>query len=146
MRILDPSQLPEYFRAQVERELGKQSAGSSAPRAGKYRNQRIQIGDETFDSKLEHACFQRQEARRAAGEIRWFLRQVSFPLPGGIRYRCDFLACLAAGGVEVIDAKGALTKEFVIKAKQMKAVHGIEVLLWTKKKITPFSQRLKRGP
>lgn len=145
MRIHDPNELPEPLRSRALAALAEQGGrpGAAAAR-GKYRNQRVMHGDEVFDSKLELACFLEQRERCAAGELAWFLRQVSFPLPGGVRYRCDFLAVLAVGGVEVIDAKGVLTKEFVIKAKQMLAVYGIEILIWTRKATTPFSQHKAR--
>lgn len=146
MRITSIDELPEPARSSVRAALEREglSIGRAPPPASKYRNHRITVGDNTFDSKLEYACHLVQCERRAAGELLWFLRQVSFPLPGGVIYRCDYLTALRAGGNEVIDAKGVLTKEFVIKAKQMLDVHGIDILIWTKKKTTPFSQYKRR--
>lgn len=104
------------------------------PKRRKYKNQPVTIDGHRFDSQLEYRCCQWIELRHKAGEILWYVRQVSFSLPGGVKYRADFLAVLAKGGVEVIDAKGILTQACKNKLKQMKAVHGIDVVLWTDKR------------
>jgi hypothetical protein len=144
VRYANLAELPEALRSRAAAELEKQgSAPGPGAKAGKYRNTRTAVGDEIFDSKLEAACFVEQQRRKSAGEARLVLRQVTFTLPGGVRYRCDFFVCLTAGGFEVLDAKGVLTKEFVIKAKQMLAVHGIDVLVWTRRRCVPFSKSRK---
>src|SRR5262245_12440538 len=136
-RYASIAEIPEHLRPRIAAELEKLGFHVPAGKPGKYRNQRVAVGDEMFDSKLEAAGWRAQLRRMESGEARLVLRQVSFPLPGAVRYRCDFFVCLTAGGFEVIDAKGVLTKEFVIKAKQMLAVHGIDVLLWTRRGTKP---------
>lgn len=102
-------------------------AGAS-PR--KYCNEPTTVDGYRFDSKLEARCFQELRLRRMAGEVLWFTRQVPFELPGGVRYRADFLAVLRGGGVEVIDATGFVTSTKKLKLKQVKAIYGVEVQLW----------------
>jgi len=142
MRYANLDELPTSLRQPAAAELERQGVAlAPGAKAGKYRNQRVAVGDEIFDSKLEADGWRAQLRRMESGEARLVLRQVSFPLPGAVRYRCDYFVCLTAGGFEVIDAKGVLTKEFVIKAKQMLAVHGIDILLWTRRGTKPFSKR-----
>jgi hypothetical protein len=117
MRIKSISELPASMRAQIAR-----------PR--KYRNQPTYVEGQRFDSKLEWRCYDWLQLRREAGEVLWFIRQPSFRLEGGIQYRADYLAVLAAGGVEVIDATGPMTRVKANKLKQVRARYGVEVLLW----------------
>lgn len=101
-----------------------------APKPSKYRNRAEVIDGIRFDSKLEARCYEALKLRKLAGEVLWFTRQVPFRLEGGVHYRADFLAVLAAGGVEVIDAKGFETAASKNKRKQMLERYGIKVTLW----------------
>lgn len=96
----------------------------------KYGNQPTIIDGIRFASRLEARCYQWLMLRWKAGDLLWFVRQVNFDLPGGVKYRADFVV-VCKDGVEVIDAKGMLTPDCKNKLKQMKAVHGIDVQLWT---------------
>jgi Protein of unknown function (DUF1064) len=97
----------------------------------KYRNRACVIDGLRFPSRLEARCYEWLKARRdVIRDVAWFVRQVPFDLPGGIKYRADFLAVLVAGGVEVIDAKGMLTDVAKLKLRLMKSTHGIDVVLW----------------
>jgi hypothetical protein len=145
VRILDINDLPEHMRARAAVELAKQASSAALPaKASKYRNQPITVDGQRFASKLEYACHAAQLARIQTREVAWTLRQISFPFRCGTTYRCDNFNYLVAGGVEVIDAKGVLTKEFQIKARLMKAEYGLEVMLWTRKGMRPFSERSAR--
>jgi hypothetical protein len=95
-----------------------------------YRNQPVIEDDQRFDSKLEARCYRELMLRVASREVLYFIRQPNFRLEGGVVYRADFLAVLGAGGVEIIDAKGFLTRPTANKIKQVKARYGIDVVLW----------------
>jgi hypothetical protein len=150
LRITSVDELPAAMRDQVREQLEPAkpipSAMATAARKAlmaetqsKYRNQRYQdVDGETYDSKLEWRCHQWLKARAIAGEILWMVRQVPFVLEGGVRYRCDFLAVLAAGGVEVIDAKGRDTQASKNKRKQVLARYGVEVHLWPSQNSPPL--------
>jgi hypothetical protein len=99
----------------------------------KYRNVPTIVDGQRFDSKLEAMCYEELKLRKQAGELWFFLRQVAFPLEGGIKYRCDFFVVLAGGGIEVLDAKGKDTQASINKRRQVKARYGIDVQLWTGK-------------
>jgi hypothetical protein len=144
VRILDINDLPEHMRVRAAAELAKQSPAGTLAKPGKYRNQPIVVDGQRFASKLEYACHAAQLARIHTGEVLWTLRQISFPFRCGTSYRCDNFNHLRAGGVQVIDAKGVLTKEFQIKARLMLAEYGLEVMLWTRKGMRPFSERSTR--
>ena len=104
---------------------------TTAPaRVRKYRNQPTIEDGQRFDSKLEARCYLELKLRQKSGEVLWFLRQVNFPLEGDVVYRCDFLAALADGSVEVIDATGMVTQVKANKLRQVKARYGIDVTLW----------------
>lgn len=106
----------------------------TAHTSSKYHNRRTEVDGIKFDSELEARCYQELQLRQKAGEVKWFVRQVSFRLEGNVAYRADFLAVLASGGVEVIDAKGMDTQVSKNKRKQLKARYGIDVILWTDKR------------
>jgi len=94
----------------------------------KYRNEPAKSADDKrFDSKLERDYYEQLLLRWKAGKVLWFVRQVSFELEGGVKYRADFVEVLASGGVEVIDTTGLMTQTKANKLKQMKARYGIEV-------------------
>jgi len=147
MRYASVTDLPQGLREQAQRKLTQQQ-GSRTPRAQraatatitspakpaarKYRNVRVHLEGESFDSQLEYQLFGALTLRQRAGEIAWFIRQVPFRLEGGVVYRADYLAVLTAGGVEVWDAKGKDTQASINKRRQVKARYGVEVRLWTK--------------
>lgn len=80
-----------------------------------------------FDSKKEARYFQKLRIREAAGEVLFFLRQVPFHLPGGVRYVVDFQEFHADGTVHFVDVKGMETPEFRAKKKQVEALFPITI-------------------
>lgn len=123
VRIRSIDDLPVRLRDQVLPLL----APEQKPR--KYRNEPVVVDGERFDSKLEARYYEQLKARRAAGEVLWWVRQVPFTLEGGVRYLADFLVVLAAGGADVIDCKGEDTQASINKRKQVKARYGVDVQL-----------------
>ena len=97
----------------------------------KYGNRRVEVDGIKFDSQHEATIYQELMLRVRAGELKAVLRQVSFDLPGGIRYVADFVTIAPDMHVEgVYDAKSPATKAnrvYINKKKQMKACWGIEI-------------------
>lgn len=97
----------------------------------KYGNRRVEVDGIKFDSQHEATIYQELMLRVRAGELKAVLRQVSFDLPGGIRYVADFVTIAPDMYVEgVYDAKSSATKAnrvYINKKKQMKACWGIEI-------------------
>jgi hypothetical protein len=158
MRYRDVSELPEQHRAQVEQKLSGEGVrrllgerrtkafpvseviavsnpGQSQPPAkrSKYRNVRVKLEGETWDSKAEYEFYcSHLRPRKVAGDITLLLRQVTFVLEGGVRYRADFLA--VKGPFEIWDVKGYDTQASKNKRKQVQERFGAEVQLWKKPK------------
>lgn len=115
---------------QGDRVTSKGSTFVLASKPSKFRNVRCQAADgKKFDSKLERDYYEQLLLRWRAGDVRWFIRQITFELEGGVYYRADFLVVLAAGDLEIVDTTGVLTQVKVNKLKQLKARYGIDVQL-----------------
>lgn len=112
--------LPQHVQAQLA-EQGVKRARS------KYGNQPVVIDGFRFDSKREADYCRKLTLLCDEGEVRYFLRQVPFHIPGGIVYRADFMVVNASGDVRFIDAKGFKTKEYAIKKKLVRQHFGIEI-------------------
>jgi hypothetical protein len=125
--------LPAGFRRQAEQRLG---IGSPKPKfptkrsRNKYNAERTKVGSILFDSKREALYFMRLKAEQAAGKIHHFHRQVTFDLPGDVRYLCDFLIFDSlAQPPRYVDVKGVRTPTFALKRKQVRALYGVEIEL-----------------
>lgn len=158
MRIASVMDLPEQHRAEAQRQINGQppraavlihQGNTSTPQGvvdphakkpSKYRNIRVVLEGEVYDSRKEYEFHQQQKLRLKAGEIVLCLRQVPFRLEGGVVYRADFVNVLAAAPfVEVWDVKGFDTRSSINKRKQVRARYGIEVMLWPPRegRVTP---------
>lgn len=99
----------------------------------KYRNVATVVDGQRFDSRLEAKRYQELKQLRAAGEVKWFICQPPFRLPGGITYRADFLIVWQRypGGndefVSVEDCKGVMTPVSAVKIRQVEEIYGIKV-------------------
>lgn len=141
------SELPEQHRAAAQRAIDSAPASAimfaslrdvpaPAKKPSKYRNVKVELDGERYDSKLEFDFHQVLKRRQKAGEIGLILRQVPFRLEGGVVYRADFVCGSPAPPhfCEVWDAKGCDTRSSINKRKQVLARYGIEVLLHRKPK------------
>lgn len=99
----------------------------------KYRNEKTVVDGIKFDSKLEAQYYEHLKLRKLAGEIKYFVMQVSLRLEGGVRLRVDFMVVSNRkdGGenVQWDDVKGVLTPSAKNKIKQAKDRYGIDVRL-----------------
>ena len=99
-------------------------------RATKYGNRRTEVDGKRFDSAHEAEVYAALMLRVRAGELRLVLRQVSFDLPGNIRYVADFVTVDCRGNLEIIDAKSEATRKnrvYINKKKQLLEVWGCEI-------------------
>lgn len=113
------------------------SVGSQEPKPSKYRNTRVTVGGETFDSQREMERYHHLRILQRAGRISELERQVVFELAPAVvvqgrkrpplRYVADFVYREAgAAGLTVEDVKGAITPEYRIK-RHLMAVKGIQI-------------------
>lgn len=81
----------------------------------------------TFASKLEAAYYDELKLMKHAGLVLFFLRQVPFHLPGGVKYVCDFQVFYADGTVDFVDVKGMETPEFIAKKRMVEALYPVKI-------------------
>jgi hypothetical protein len=93
----------------------------------KFGAVRTTRGDRTYASKAEARYAGQLELRKAAGDVVFFLWQVPFHLPGGVKYVADFLVFEASGDVRVIDVKGHETEMFRAKKRMVEALYPVTV-------------------
>lgn len=90
-----------------------------------------------FASKVELKRYRELKVSRAAGAIKWFIRQPMFDLMGA-KYTADFLIVGTHGTVSVEEVKPSnisprfrdeALRRWRRNAKQVKAVYGVDVKL-----------------
>jgi hypothetical protein len=94
----------------------------------KYRNRRTTVDGITFDSAKEARRWGELKLLQRAGEITDLERQVAFPLMVNGhkigRFTADFVYRKPDGSRVIEDAKGYRTRDFILRAKLMAALHG----------------------
>lgn len=119
----------------------------------KYKNEKVNVDGETFDSRKEYFRYRELLLLERAGEIKELRRQVRYELippqyesvkrysektgarlkdgkklvERGVYYLADFVYS-SPNGVVVEDVKGMKTQEYIIKRKLMLHIHGIKIL------------------
>ena len=96
-------------------------------RRSKYGNRKTLWQGILYDSALEARVAADLHARLRARELRLIKRQVPFPLVVNQRlikrYVADFVITLADGRQEVLEAKGAETREWILTRKLFCALY-----------------------
>jgi hypothetical protein len=101
---------------------------TSPAKPSKYRNKRTQCNDGSWhQSKKEAEYCTTLQLRQKAGDIAFFLEQVPFRLPGGVKYLLDFMVFRKNGAIDYFDVKGVRTDVYKIKKKQVESLYGIEI-------------------
>ena len=86
-----------------------------------------------FGSKKEARIFRELQARQHNGELKFFLLQVPFILPGktdsGRRFKhyLDFMAVRHDGEIEYIEVKGRDLPMGKLKRRQVEELYGIKI-------------------
>jgi hypothetical protein len=93
----------------------------------KFKAKQTLVDDIKFPSKAEARRYAELKAMQKNGIVLFFLRQVPFHLPGGVKYVCDFLVFWSDGSCTVEDVKGMKTPLYKLKKKQVEAIYPIEV-------------------
>lgn len=96
----------------------------------KWNNTIVKTDDGTFHSKKELKRWEVLKLRLAAGEISNLRRQVRFQLKINDFLICSYISdfVYSENGKSIVeDAKGFRTPEYKLKAKMMKAIHGIDI-------------------
>ncbi len=93
----------------------------------KYHAQPTKVDNIRYDSKKEARYGGQLNMLQRSGEILFFLRQIPFELPGGVKYRCDFMEFWKNGDIKFVDIKGYDTPMSKLKRKQVEALYPIEI-------------------
>lgn len=80
-----------------------------------------------FQSKKEARYYQELKARVHLGEVKYFLRQVPFDLPGGVKYRVDFMEVWTNGSIHYVDVKGFRTPTYKMKRKMVESLYPVRI-------------------
>lgn len=80
-----------------------------------------------FSSKLEARYYDTLKLRVAGNDVVFFLRQVPFHLPGGVKYVVDFVEFRRDGTVVFVDTKGPETALFTAKKKLVESLYPVEI-------------------
>lgn len=127
----------DQMREYHAKRQGKKEAQAEAkahqkdqPRA-KYRNKKMAVDGHTFDSKLEAGRYVELKRMQEAGLIFGLQTQVPFVLEVNrqliCKYVADFVYVDIDGNRVVEDAKGVRTRDYLLKKKLMRAIHGIDI-------------------
>lgn len=96
-------------------------------RKSKYKSIHTKIDDINFGSKLEGRYYTHLKNLQSKGVVTFFLLQVPFRLPGGVKYLLDFMVFYADGNIEYVDVKGVITAIYKLKKKQVEALYPIKI-------------------
>lgn len=114
-----PSYTPAQLKALYPKAKGKSKFGAT----------KQVVHGITFDSKKEADYYLMLYLSHRAGQIKYFLRQVPFDLPGNTKYRVDFMVVENDDTVRYVDVKGYQTKDFIRAKKQVEALYPITIEL-----------------
>lgn len=94
----------------------------------KFKAVRTEADGITFGSKKEAAYYEGLKLAKRGGDLVFFLRQVPFHLPGGIRYVVDFVEFWKNGEVRFVDVKGYKTREYLTKKAIVESSYPIKII------------------
>lgn len=100
----------------------------ATPGNGKFNAVICEADGIKFRSKKERKRYLELMALKNAGEIKYFLMQVPFRLPGNTKYLLDFLVFWKDGQVTHEDVKGMKTPMFIMKKKQVETLYPIFIV------------------
>lgn len=98
------------------------------PLKHKYGAMRCEHDGKKFDSKKERNRYLELKLLLDNGDIRMFLRQPRFDLPGGVKYKADFQIFWSDGNVTHEDVKGIKTSLYIAKKKMVEEIYQIEII------------------
>ena len=98
----------------------------------KFKAKPVEEDCNKFSSTLEWKYFKHLQMLQKAGEVLFFLRQVPFHLPGGVKYIVDYQLFMSDGTIRFIDVKGFETSEFKLKKKIVEDIYPIEIEIFKK--------------
>lgn len=119
------------YQALVARMKSKDAPAipCEAPKESKFHSVITEALGIKFHSKKEARYFLELVCRQKAGEILYFLRQVPFDLPGGVKHVVDFMLVKADGSIEFVEVKGRDLPMGKMKRKMVEDLYHISILM-----------------
>ncbi len=109
------------------RKALKAQTGSWARGSHKYHAVRTLYGDRVYPSRYQARYAERLDLEVKAGEVLYYLEEVTIRLPGGIKYRLDFLVFNTDGTVEWVETKGFKTETYKLKKKLVELTFPVKI-------------------
>lgn len=94
----------------------------------KFRAIPTELDGIKFASRKEAKRYRELRLLEKSGKLLFFLRQVPFHLPGGVKYVCDFLCFWKDDSVTIEDVKGLKTPMYILKKKQVEFIYPIKII------------------
>lgn len=116
-------QYNDYMAGQIATEVRKEK------RKNKYNAQLTEYNGITYHSKAEANRASELDLLIKAEQVRFYIRQAPFDLPGNIKYLVDFIIFWSNGDVTFEDVKGLMTPTSKLKIKQVEDLYGIKITL-----------------
>ena len=95
----------------------------------KFGNTRCEADGFKFPSLLERAYYYKYKKQVEDKELKYFLMQVPFHLPGAIKYYADFMLVANDDKITYVDVKGVETQVFINKKKQVEAIYNVKITI-----------------
>lgn len=129
LRYRTAADMPEGMRSLHARQQAgyRPQATPGTTKRSKYGAEPTEVDGIRFDSKAEARYYQQLKLRVQNGEVRYFLRQVPFHLPGGVRYVVDFMEVHVDGSVHWVDVKGIETAMFRTKKRLVESLYPVTI-------------------
>jgi len=93
----------------------------------KFKSKPVTDDDHRFASTLEWSYNKHLEFLQRSGIVLFFLSQVPFRLPGGVKYIVDYQIFFTDGSVKFVDVKGMITDMFTLKKKMVEDLYPVEI-------------------
>jgi hypothetical protein len=108
----------------------------------KYHAQPMVVDGFRFDSTAEALYYKVLLMKVKTKEVKYFVRQVPFHIPGNTRLVIDFMVFDVDGGETVIDVKGGKpTYAWTIKRKAVEALYPVSINIIQKKEVNVLARQ-----
>lgn len=109
------------------RNSAQQVVDKTIQAMSKFRSVICEADDIKFRSKKERMRYLELKALQKVGEVKYFLMQVPFRLPGNTRHLLDFLVVRTDGSIEYIEVKGRDLPMGKMKRKMVEDIYKIKI-------------------
>lgn len=115
-------------RWMTEKQLEDIQNGISSGIKSKYHSCKVEIDNIKFASKKEGRRYQELKVLQHLGDVKFFLRQTPFHLPGKTKYLLDFMVFWSNGNITFEDTKGMKTQIYKLKKRQVEELYPVKIM------------------